>query len=490
MNVWHKKKNNEHLMLLELSINENDYEFASDIKTALSTAESKLDIVSTRLEEKLECLKKLTPECDKTDYILSACSGAMCGVLDIFLVGKPGESPIGKITDKWFDNRTEDFARLCGWEGEKGNLSSAIRYLEKKFKIPYDQNGIGDIAKEILDLTPTDHHFKSLGHNPTLLGLFFSILDQFRNTSHFIVDGELITLSKFDGEFYLEGRDIPSKLLCGFVNWFGHLISDISGSSSSKGRGMGIPSPFWSWTNDIIAIKKSLKIPVFEFDKSINELALEIYKQGYDARFQTTQAIPVFVNELLVRLIYSIRRILRYLSVTQKEDRSFVSLWKSCEPFSNATVKRMLTVAHGTFCAIDAGDAIARGFIAGGGILNVTEFLLRLNIVGIGRFSISLYGEARRGLKSHSVKDDLVILKREKLILADYVDGLKYLAEIYDDQALLSFSNELKESNMYIHAFEKTVILAEKRNVIKDEILRNKADIDSYFKGESTEKNG
>jgi hypothetical protein len=138
MNVWHKKNNNDHLMLLELSINENDYEFASDIKTALSTAESKLDIVSTRLEEKLEYLKKLTPECDKTDYILSACSGAMCGVLDIFLVRKPGESPIGKITDKWFDNRTEDFARLCGWEGEKGNLSSAIRYLEKKFKIPYD----------------------------------------------------------------------------------------------------------------------------------------------------------------------------------------------------------------------------------------------------------------------------------------------------------------------------------------------------------------
>ena len=42
MNIRHKKKNNEQLMLLELSINENDYEFASDIKTALSTAERKL----------------------------------------------------------------------------------------------------------------------------------------------------------------------------------------------------------------------------------------------------------------------------------------------------------------------------------------------------------------------------------------------------------------------------------------------------------------
>ena len=484
MNFLHKQKNNEPFILLQLGINENGYEFASDIKTALSTTQGELEVVSSKLEKNLDSLNKLTPECDKTDYILSACSGALCGVIDLFLVGKPGESPVGEITDMWFANRTEDFARLCGWTGDKGNLSSAIRYLEKKFKIPYDQNGIGDIAKELLDLTPNNHHFKSLGHNPTILGLFFSILNQFTNTSHFVSEGELITFSKFDGDFHLEGKDLPSKLFCGFTNWFGHLISDMSGSSSSKGRGMGIPSPFWSWTNDIIAIKKKLNLPVGEFDKSINELALDIYKQGYDARFQAAQAIPVFVNELLVRFIYSIRRLVRYFSMTKKDDRSFSLLWKSCEPVSNATIKRMLTVAHGTFCVIDAGDAIARGFATGGSSFNVTEFVLRLNIVGIGRFTISLYGETSRGLKRNDIKEDIIILKREKLILADYVEGLKFLAEIYDDESLLLFTRELKESDMYVQAFEKSVILAEKRNVPKDEILRNKADIDSYFKGD------
>ena len=484
MNFLHKQKNNEPFILLQLGINENGYEFTSDIKTALSTTKGELEVVSSKLEKNLDSLNKLTPECDKTDYILSACSGALCGVIDVFLVGKPGESPVGEITDMWFANRTEDFARLCGWTGDKGNLSSAIRYLEKKFKIPYDQNGIGDIAKELLDLTPTNHHFKSLGHNPTILGLFFSILNQFTNISHFVSEGELITFSKFDGDFHLEGKDLPSKLFCGFTNWFGHLISDMSGSSSSKGRGMGIPSPFWSWTNDIIAIKKKLNLPVGELDKSINELALDIYKQGYDARFQAAQAIPVFVNELLVRFIYSIRRLVRYFSMTKKDDRSFSLLWKSCEPFSNATIKRMLTVAHGTFCVIDAGDAIARGFATGGSSFNVTEFVLRLNIVGIGRFTISLYGETSRGLKRNDIKEDIIILKREKRILADYVEGLMFLAEIYDDESLLLFTRELKESDMYVQAFEKSVILAEKRNVPKDEILRNKADIDSYFKGD------
>lgn len=143
----------------------------------------------------------------------------------------------------------------------------------------------------------------------------------------------------------------------------------------------------------------------------------------------------------------------------------------------------MLTVAHGTFCVLDVGDAIARGFATGGSSFNVTDFVLRLNIIGIGRFTISLYGETSRGLKRHDIKEDIIILKREKLILDDYVEGLKFLAEIYDDESLLLFTRELKESDMYVQAFEKSVILAEKRNVPKDEILRNKADIDSYFNG-------
>lgn len=107
--------------------------------------------------------------------------------MDIYLVGKPGESEIGDITDEWFENRTMDFAKLCGWDGNSNySISSAIKYLEKKFKIPYDQTGEGDSARPVFNLNPRNHHFKSLGHNPSLIGLFFSILDQFTNTSHFI----------------------------------------------------------------------------------------------------------------------------------------------------------------------------------------------------------------------------------------------------------------------------------------------------------------
>lgn len=129
----------------------------------------------------------------------------------------------------------------------------------------------------------------------------------------------MISLNNSDGKFELQGKNIPSKLFCGIANWIGHLISDVSGSSSSKGRGMGIPSPIWAWSNDVIAIKAKLNIPVTEFDKSVNELALKLFEKGYDVRFQTTQAIPVFINEMVVRLLYSIRRLIGYyISVPKK----------------------------------------------------------------------------------------------------------------------------------------------------------------------------
>lgn len=295
-------------------------------------------------------------------------------------MGKTVESPLGDITDKWFANRTIGFAKICGYTGDKNSLSSAIKFLERKFKIPYDQSVGGGIFRELIDLTPSNHHFKSLGHNPTLLGLLFSILNQFTNTSDFVSNGELISLNNSDGKFELQGKNIPSKLFCGIANWIGHLISDVSGSSSSKGRGMGMPSPIWAWSNDVIAIIAKLNIPVTEFDKFVNELALKLFEKGYDVRFQTTQAIPVFINEMVVRFLYSIRRLIGYYIFVPKKDRSWVLLWKSCEPFSNATVKRMLTVAHGTFCIIDIGDATIREFEKGIESFNVVEFFMLLNI--------------------------------------------------------------------------------------------------------------
>ncbi len=470
-------------ILLNLSVEDGGFDFSTSIADAMAKAETELVV----LNETVDSIKGLKPDCDKLDYILATSSGALCGIIDIFLVGKPGESPLGNITDKWFVARTIDFAKLC--DPEKKNfdsLDSALRFLEKKFKVPYDQTGLGDAGKTIFDLTAKNHHFKSLAHNPSLLGLFFSILDQFSNTSHFVTDGQLVSLQQADEKWELRGGNIPSKLFCGFANWISHLISDVSGSSSSaaKGnRGTGLPSPLWTWTNDIIAIKAKLGLSVTETDKAMNELALNIFEKGYDIRFQTAQAIPVFLNELLVRLIYAIRRLFRYFSEIPKTERSFALMWKKCEPFSNATVKRMLSVAHGTFCLVDVGDAVSRSLIAGGGTFNAVELVLRLNVVGVGRFAISLYGETRRAISYNHAKKEFDFASKETVIVSNYIEGLKILAHQYDDHHLLMFISDFEKSDAYIEAFGKSVTLAEVRNVPVNRILKSKPDIDKYFGG-------
>ena len=466
-------------VIYEINITENKNSVSSYIEKALVEAQDEI----LAINETISTVHTLRADCDKLDYALAVSSGVICGIIDIFLVGKPGNTPIGNVTDKWFEDRTRDFAKLCGWNGSnEKDTSSAISFLEQKFKIPYDQSTPGGAARMRFDLTPTNHHFKSLAHNPSLLGLFFSILDQFANTSHFISDGDLISLQNASGTFELKGKSIPGKLFCAFANWFGHLISDVSGSSRSVGRGMGIPSPLWTWTNDIIAIKRKLNIPASHFDKALNDLSLELFKKGYDVRFQTAQAIPVLINELMVRLIYSTRRLIKYFNNYDSQKHSFTNLWKACEPFTNPTVQRMLTVAHGTFLVIDSGEAVIQSFIAGGGAFNPIEFFMRLNIIGVGRFTISIYGEVKRGIRVHGIEREILFARREKIVIENYITGLQTLSDTYNDMELVNFDLDLC-SGAYTTAFNKTVCLSEKRNVAQGNIVKNKAEIDNYFKG-------
>jgi hypothetical protein len=145
----------------------------------------------------------------------------------------------------------------------------------------------------------------------------------------------------------------------------------------------------------------------------------------------------------------------------------------------------MLTVAHSTFCLIDLGDASVRGLSVRGVPFNVVEFFMRLNIVGVGRFTISIYGEAKRGLKANKVSAEAVFLKKEITIVNDYISGLKTISSAYNDEHLLTFINDFQASGLYIEAFNKSVEFARLRNVPENEVLTKKSDIDTYFQGDS-----
>ena len=160
-------KNNTNNFMFEFSENENGYSFECSIESSLEKANEELEALELKLEETQVSIKNLTPDCDKVDYALAISSGALCGIIDIFVVGKPGETPLGDITDKWFANRTESFAKLCGWDGKinvklpvPDSLHSAIEYLEDKFKVPYDHTSAGPGLNSVYKITPNNHHFK------------------------------------------------------------------------------------------------------------------------------------------------------------------------------------------------------------------------------------------------------------------------------------------------------------------------------------------
>lgn len=76
--------------------------------------------------------------CDSSDYLIAVACGAVSGLVDIFLVGAPSQSVIGKWTDAQVDEAVKKFAEKSGWSprpGKEGNVASAIGYLERQWTI-------------------------------------------------------------------------------------------------------------------------------------------------------------------------------------------------------------------------------------------------------------------------------------------------------------------------------------------------------------------
>ena len=329
--------------------------------------------VNYDLEINTEDNKKLIlskDKCDKYDYLIAVACGAIGGMVDIFLVGSPKNSVLTKWTDEQVDNSVKGFAKMVGWsprEGNESNVASAIGFLEKKFNVNYDQRHSGDV-NNLFNMSTKNHHMMSLSHSPDIVGLFFSILNQFTSTSSFIADGKLITIST-DNQFELRGNNFISKLFCGIANWFGHLMSDISGSSGSRGnngRGSGIVIPFY----ELFGFCKFGKFNVGKDKQDLATIATRAFQEGYDFRFGISLAIPVVITDLSIRLIWSLRRYFQYGKPLNE-----------CIPSKkHADLRVMLLFGNGTLCVMDGIDA---GIRSGG---NFLLFFMRLNLIAWFRF--------------------------------------------------------------------------------------------------------
>ena len=248
-----------------------------------------------------------------------------------------------------------------------------------------------------------------MAHHPTPIGLFFSILTQFTKNAYFQDShGEFLRIQITDDG--LIGTDIKTKLFAGTVNWFFHLVSDMSGSHKTAGVGMGIPGPIVSMLKEFSMLPsvKGTKLPAM--------LRKAYAKDHIDLRTEMAvlhqigkQAVPVIINEVIVRAFYFIRRL--YMEIKEKGSWKNIE-WGKTMPFNNRTIGRMLTIATGTFTACDMADAAIRS----GGFQN-PQILLRINYVGIGRFAIAVYTDVKMGVQRSQLRKERMALMSQQIAL-------------------------------------------------------------------------
>ena len=409
--------------------------------------DARLDEIDNQIADLDISIDKLTNHADKLDYAVSVASGIIAGIIDILFVGK---FDLQEGRD-WSSEKINDFvttvAKKQGYEGD--DLQGAIRHLEK-FGAPSDSvyNDFGGGLQ---------HHLRDFAHHASPVGLVFSMLTQFTQKAYGTNTAGAFIVVPIDKTTFI-GDSVPTKITFGLVYWVLHMASDMAGSSGAPGAGTGIPGP-------ILSIVKLLSsTPIFNNKDQVNELSLKVSKlfngtllaekdangkiiKGADGKplihqmdlrgelgvmhQLAKQALPVIVNEAFVRGFYFINRLID--EVKDKQSLKEVD-WDKTIPFGNRTIERMMTIATGTFTAIDTLDAVIEGAI--NSKANWVEFgrqvVLRLNFVGIGRFTIALGTDAFMGLRKGKKSRERMLLKAESLYLLEakmyYGDQLMWSA--------------------------------------------------------------
>ena len=432
-----------------------------ELLTTQSEESKRLEEIEARIEELDVCIDNLTNHADKLDYIIAMSSGILAGLLDALFVGALDWDSIvnPQSGDEFVDDLVKNLAEKDGYKGK-----NPVRYFEDKFHVKQDAIWKG----KKIGVSPQSHHLDDLAHHPTIAGLASAILVEFFQIGFFsnkdgefhalhipkspkdilntwlpvVISGVMMWIANVaeQGVEQEYDKEIPApikhlihdvaktpaviQILKVSSNWAGHFISDINGSQSTMGGGMGIPGLYVSFMKEVSMLPGINKTNLPEY---VNDLFVN---QRIDLRDEMTaimpvlntvkalskQSLPIIVNEVIVRSFYFVRHLVT--EIKEKNDFGLID-WNSVLPFGNRTIARMMTVSLGTFHAVDVLDAAIEGAIHCKG--QWAEFgrqaLLRLNFVGIGRFTIALGNEAVMGWKKYRRTKERMILKNEVLCL-------------------------------------------------------------------------
>ena len=408
------------------------------ILEGIATVDDELSELQKALDELNSQIDNLTNHADGLDYMVAVGSGVLAGIIDIIFVA---DFSLDKANE-WGNEKTNNFvvkiAQSQGYQGD--DLYGAVKFLEDKYPIAADKatNDFGG-GKQ--------HHLRDFSHHPTPVGLFFSFLTQFTKKVYGTdTAGVFHVVDLKDEDLALIGESFPEKITFGIINWFFHMVSDMAGSSSSilQGKeGTGIPGPIVSLLKELSAL------PIFKNmnDNGYKEFSVWISKlfngtllgerdengklvsaRKFDFRTELgvaaqlgQQAIPVVINECLVRGFYFIRRLI--FEIKEHDVKSVKDLrlinWHSTLPFKNRTIVRMLTISTGTMTTIDLADAAIESAVKSGGVgpAFVSNMIVKVNFVGVGRFAFAVGSDVRMGIQRSKERNKRIVIMNEKIFL-------------------------------------------------------------------------
>lgn len=468
-----------------------------ELANAIADVDAQIDICQAEVQKLDAEIDRLTNHADGLDYAVAVASGVLSGLIDSFLVGETdfkatlkdngdkdrhGAMSVDRLAQNQpplepqeeSDNSEKDLESM---------ISCGLRFLSGKPLT--DESGVTE------DSGANQSELDILAHQPSLKGMVASLVLHYCRAKPYAHKDDSDSSDKEDDSKFTDFW-LP-LIVASLFDW---LISMAENPTDTD----KLPAPIAKLTNSlsksqpVIAVMKGISIWCFHkccayaYSKKnnnkkssnaekqdtpsllltvldelckvppLNETNLSttvenLYaKKHIDAKTELEiakllgkQSVPVLINEALVRTFYFVRR---FISEYNKTDSLAGIDWQQVIPFNNRTIARMLTIATGTFVAVDAADAAIRsgGFNA--------ACLLRINFVGIGRFAVALGTDIGMGIKRNRLLNERIHVMSQQLAL--------YNAKVYYKCAQIHYAEMdmlEAETDMWLEAADTETAL-------------------------------
>ena len=249
---------------------------------------------------------------------------------------------------------------------------------------------------------------------------------------------------------------------------------------------MGVPIPFMN----MFQLCDFGSFYIGDDKTNLANVMVRVYEEGYDLRHGGAMAVPVVLEELMIRIIWVIRR------------RFFKKYpWDACMlSMKNADLRIMLIVGNSILCLLDGTDAAVNSVVKGG---NIVSFISRLNLVAWTRLLWLVLAEVQRRVGPVIAEEVKRLENRilyyetaaEKAAIAEFESRLRSLTWSYD-KAYREFVYEIESKNKLFYedlnrlcqskdAAEKCKNSGEVAidgGVDQSKILYNEKDLDGYMR--------